>query len=215
MGGGVDLGELGGGGVVAEESLHGGVAGDVVGERKAGVGEDGKIGAGGKAVGCVLRVSEGGVNGGEIAGEVTASGEAPHADFGGVERELVGLGAEIADGAGSIEEWGRVTVGRGKAVLEDVGGHAVGVEPAGFDVAFLAHDELGVAAAGHDDDGGVRAGAGGGVGVEAGNVAVGEGGGEGHVTGGPEGQDGGVAGRGRGDGCGYLGWRGGGERGGE
>jgi hypothetical protein len=68
---------------------------------------------------------------GDEAGQVAAGGEAHDA-------EAVGVEAEVGAGA----------------VLEDEGGDAEGVEPAGAVVAFLVDGEVAEAAAGGDEDGG-------------------------------------------------------------
>ena len=198
--------------VFAEEGLHGEDAGDVGGEREAGVAEDGEVGVGGDFVDGVV-LDDFGVGGegvgdllqrGEVAGHVAAGGEAPDADGVGLDVPFFGVGTDVADGSDAVHERNGVHVARADSVLEDVGADAVVVEPAGFDAAFFFEDDVVVSAAGDDDDGGVRAGAGGGIAEEAWGVGFFFALGEGDVAGGPEGFDGGEAfGRGvLGVGCG-------------
>ncbi len=95
---------------------------------------------------------------GEIAGEVSAGGESPDADLVGVEAEVGGVAADVADGARAVEHGDGISVSGTEAVLEDKCCDAVRGQPSGFDRPFFFNDEVGVAAAGQDDDGGADPG---------------------------------------------------------
>ncbi len=85
-------------------------------------------------------------------GEVAASGEAPDADAVGPDTEFCGARPNIADGALGVPEFDRVTVLGAEAVFENGGADAEVIEPSGDLRAFVIHGEMGITAAGADDD---------------------------------------------------------------
>ena len=104
----------------------------------------------GLGVGATGEVSGGG------RGEVAASGEAPDADVVGPDAEVRSVKTDVADGPLRVPEFDGVVVFGAEAVFENVGADTEVVEPGGDLSAFVVHGEIGVAAAGADDDAGGR-----------------------------------------------------------
>ena len=104
---------------------------------------------------------------------MTAGGESPDADLAGVHTEIRGVRADVAYGARGVQHGRGVCVGGCEPVLQHKGGDAVRNEPARLGRALLLHDLMGIASAGHHDDGTVRTGTRGGIGEELGDVALG------------------------------------------
>lgn len=162
------LEEEGGWGLGGDVGADVGVEGEgVVGEGEvAGVEGDREVGAGGGPVGGI----DGGVEAvGEVdAGggdEMAAGGEAEDADLMRIQIKLGGVEADEGDGAlGVFKGLGRGGVGAGfwelrfagDAVLDEDAGDAAGSEPVADLSAFEINGEDLVAAAGEDEDGGVR-----------------------------------------------------------
>ena len=138
--------------ILARALVSGGVAhGDDGIDRHGHIGPGADLvdGVGGLAFGFF--VEERGGHG----GEVTTGGEADDADARGVASVLSGLGAHPADRALDVEKLGGVVIAVGaEAVVEDIGGDAETVEPAGDLDALMISREAAVAAAGADHEGG-------------------------------------------------------------
>jgi hypothetical protein len=79
------------------------------------------------------------------------------------------VSANEAHGATSIVDLDGIAVG-GDAVIEDKGGHSLGVEPGGKLEAFVANGDVFVSSAGYDKDGGAGGACLGQEGVHAGLV---------------------------------------------
>jgi len=151
------------GGVDGVELGVGGRDGEV-----GGVDDDGEVGAGADAR---VNVGRGGGGGdvvvvgmsAEEGGEVGAGGEAHHADVGGIEMPLGGVGAGEAHGLLGVFEIGGVggivagiPCGLGYSVFDEDAGDADGVEPVAGVGTFAVGDEDAIAAAGEDEDCGTR-----------------------------------------------------------
>ena len=162
-------------GVRADEGLQGNCAGAGVEiQREYTVGNDGEVGAVGDAVdgiggGGIARL----VRGGHVCGEMASGGESPDADLAGVHAQLRGVRADVADGARGVEHGRGVCVCGREPVLQHKGGDAMRDEPARLGRALLLHDLMGIASAGHHDNGAVQTGSRNGVCEELGSISLG------------------------------------------
>jgi hypothetical protein len=161
-------------GFISEEVAPRAAVGEGGFEGDDGVTEDGEVGAATLPFHGVWAVGFAFVEvGGECGGEVPARGEAPDADAFGIEAEILGAGADGAEGPLGVLEGGGVLVFGGVAVFEDESGDAVPGEPFGDVLPLVAQGEPAVAAAGADDDAGAVGLAGGGKGSGEGGFVAG------------------------------------------